>query len=508
VKCPRCRAPSVFEAKRADGADAKQAEDRICSKDARHTWFAPQPGPQSIFLSSMVDELLYGGAAGGGKSWGLVLGPLRWCMNPDFNGLLLRRETPQLEALIALTRRIYTAAIPGARAVQAGGGLIWRFPAGGRLTLTHCKEEADAFNYQGREFHFIGFDELTHFLLKQFDELKSRIRSPYPGLPRYIRATSNPGGAGHEWVFKLWGPWLDPECETMPWLKPRFVTGENNEPLRVPPLQSGEIAYVEITDEGQRFIPKPAKFDPNIHRTRQFIGATVDDNKILVENDPRYKANLRSLDSVRSAQLLKGDWLIKPAPGLYFKRGWFKLASALPAGGFQVRYWDRAGSESDRSDWTVGLKMVRIGDLFYVVDVVRFQGDPGLVQETIVNTATADGVECMQVLELDPGQAGLVEMTGLIKALKGFNAQPWKPTGDKVVRASAVSPQCRDGNVYVFKKAWLGAFFSELEAFPSDDEHDDQVDALSGAFSVCISVGGEVKGSVGKTTNFESQGIA
>lgn len=196
-------------------------------------------------------------------------------------------------------------------------------------------------------------------------------------------------------------------------------------------------------------------------------------------------------------------------PCLYFKRAWIKFVDAVPAKGMRVRYWDRAGSEKDRSDWTVGLRMIRVGDLFYIDDVVRMRGDPGEVQDTIVNTATMDGKDVMQVLELDPGQAGLVEMNGLIKALKGFNAQPWRPTGDKVVRASAVSPQVRAGNVFLLKRPWNEAFISELESFPDDTQKDDQVDALSGAFSVLVSQGGAIKGGsvTAKTSDFESSPI-
>jgi predicted phage terminase large subunit-like protein len=433
------------------------------------------PGPQERFLATTARECLYGGAAGGGKSAGLVNLPLRWVHNRYFKALLLRREYSDLKDLWDKADDIYPKSFPGARPNLATH--TWRFPSGAEIIFGNCEHEKDHRKYHGQEYQVVGFDELTHFEEVQYREICNRLRSSKPGLPRLARSTTNPGSKGHGWVMRRWGPWLNPEFEAEG-LAPRFDLDTGR---RLPPAAPGQVLYVVQTKEGEVFVPKGT---PGA-RSRVFIPARLTDNPKLLENDPGYAQQLMDNDVVRRAQLLEGDWLIKPAAGLLFKRGWFETLPAAPVSPTRIRYWDRAASL--KGDWTAGVLMSRLADRTYVVeDVVRFRGRPGEVQATMRATAELDGHGVVVGIEQDPGQAGVADVDALTKLLAGFRLHVIRPTGDKVTRAGPFSSQVEAKNVRLVRGAWNAAYVQELEEFP-DGSNDDQVDASSGAFNYLAS---------------------
>lgn len=444
----------------------------------------PNSWPQVYFLSTRADEVLYGGAAGGGKSAVAIAGPLRWVHEPEFSALILRRETTQLVDLLTKAQRLY----PRLKNPPTFNGTshTWTFPSGATIRFNHCKELNDAFDYQGQEFQYVCFDELTHFAESQYREIRTRIRSTNPRLPRYTRATSNPGGVGHEWVLKRFGPWLDPEYQ-IEGRAPRIDV--DGRPL--PPAEPGEVLHFEVDDEGrERWLS--GRTDESQSRT--FIPARLTDNPDLVRNDPKYVAKIRDNDPVRRAQLERGDWLVKPAAGLYFKRAWMPTVDGPPPAEDvvgRVRYWDRASTEGG-GDWTVGVRMSRTRQgLYFIEDVVRVQKAPGGVEETIRQTAERDDREApgtVLALEQDPGQAGKFEAAYYQREFAGRVIRIVPKRADKITAAGPFSAQAAPpggtghGNVRVCRGAWNGAFYAELESFPDGDK-DDQVDAGSGAFS-------------------------
>lgn len=413
----------------------------------------PNPGPQTRFLQSSASETMYGGAAGGGKSAASIALPLRWVNNGAFRCLFLRREAKYLSDAIDKSTALYPHF--GAKLVQSPK-IIWTFPSGAKVWLNHCEHESDVANYDSLEFHLVIFEELTHFTEKQYRGIRARIRGTDPTLPRQARSTTNPGGPGHDWVLRRFGAWLDPKHPN--------------------PAKPGEVRHYRADDEVARGT------EDSLSRT--FIPAKLADNPHVTSE---YRAQLLDLDPVRRAQLLDGNWLIKPAAGLYFKRAWFDTLTAVPLVKTKVcRYWDRAATVN--GDWTAGVKMAKLQDgTCLILDVVRFRGTPGEVERALKITAVSDGPKCVQVLEQDPGQAGVSERDALVKALAGHTVRTVKPSGDKVTKAGPFSSQVEAGNVRILTldgsaPTWLEAFLAELEGFP-DGDHDDQVDAAAGAYN-------------------------
>jgi predicted phage terminase large subunit-like protein len=419
--------------------------------------WSPNPGPQAKFLASSATEALYGGAAGGGKTDALLMGALRNIHDPNFRALLLRRSFPELErSLIERSRTWYKLA--GGEFNEARK--LWRFPSGAVIEFGHVEHDHDVHAYQSAEYQFLGFDELTTFTERQYTYLISRARSAH-GIPVRIRSATNPGGEGHDWVFRRWAPWLDSTAE-----------------YQGPRADPGQVLHYRNTEDGEQWC-EPGQGT----LSRQFCPARATDNPHLMVGDPGYLDRLGSLDLVTRKQLRDGDWLVRPGSGLLFKREWLEVVDLLPAEKrpARVRYWDRAASQA--GDWTVGVLLSGAAQgVYYVEDVVRFRGTPALVEARIKSTAELDGRQTMIGIEQDPGQAGVFEADYYVKQLAGYNVRAFRPTGDKITRAQPVSAQAERRNLKVLRAPWNAAFIAELEAFP-DDAHDDQVDALSGAFA-------------------------
>ena len=251
------------------------------AKDPRPIIFSPNPGPQTEFLAASEREVLYGGAAGGGKSIGLLADPMRYFANANFNGLILRRTNDELRELIWKSQELYPKAYPGAKWQEKKSQ--WVFPSGARLWMTYLEREEDVLRYQGQAFSYIGFDELTqHSTPFAWNYMRSRLRTTDPGLPIFMRATTNPGGPGHQWVKQMF---IDP--------------APPNKAFAARDLETGDpLVYPEGHEkEGQSLF------------SRKFIPATLKDNPYLFE-DGAYEANLLSLPEMQRRQLLEGDWAV------------------------------------------------------------------------------------------------------------------------------------------------------------------------------------------------------
>lgn len=186
-----------------------------------------------------------------------------------------------------------------------------------------------------------------------------------------------------------------------------------------------------------------------------------------------------------------GQFQQRPAPrgGGMFKRHWFEIVKAAPAGAKRVRRWDFASTKPKPGaapDWTAGVRISKTSEgFFYIEHVIRFQGSAYEVECAVQNTANSDGHGVEVWVPQDPGQAGKGQAEGYIRKLAGFIARSERESGSKETRAAAFAAQCEAQNVKLVAGSWNEDFLAELEAFPNG-ENDDQVDAAAGGFNALV----------------------
>ena len=267
----------------------------------------PQPGPQEQALLSRADILIYGGAAGSGKSWLLVNELLRRVHNPGFRAGIFRRTYPQLKGQGGVwdeCQEIYRAF--GAK-MREGQELDATFPGGANVAFLHLQHEKTKYDYQGHQFCAICFDELTHFTDTQFWYLVSRNRSTC-GIKPYIRATCNPEPG---WVADFLEWWIDQSTG--------YAIPERSGQLRYM-IRSGDDIYWADTKE--ELIEAHPEFKPEDILSVTFICAKLEDNQELLNKDPGYKGRLMALSKIERQRLLDGNW--KVAEGAQIEESWIR----------------------------------------------------------------------------------------------------------------------------------------------------------------------------------------
>jgi hypothetical protein len=222
--------------------------------------FKANEGPQENFLAAGETDVLYGGSAGGGKSYAMIVDPLRFAHKPAHRALILRRSMPELRELIDKSRELYPKAFPGCKYREVEK--LWNFPSGAKIEFGFLERDADVYRYQGQAYSWIGFDEITHLPTEfSWNYLASRLRTTDPDITPYMRCTANPGGVGAHWVKKR---------------------------------------YISPAPPNDSFLGADGI-------TRKFIPARLQDNPYLAY-DGRYEQMLKSLPPAQRKQLLEGDW--------------------------------------------------------------------------------------------------------------------------------------------------------------------------------------------------------
>ena len=222
--------------------------------------FHANEGPQTDFLAADEKDVLYGGAAGGGKSYAMIVDPLRYAHRKAHRALILRRSMPELREMIDKSRELYPQAFPGAKFREVEK--LWNFPSGAKIEFGFLERDADVYRYQGQAYSWIGFDEITHLPTEfSWNYLASRLRTTDPEIKTYLRCTANPGGVGSTWVKRR---------------------------------------YIDPHESNKSFLGTDGL-------TRKFIPAKLADNPYLAE-DGIYEQMLNSLPPIQRRQLLEGNW--------------------------------------------------------------------------------------------------------------------------------------------------------------------------------------------------------
>jgi predicted phage terminase large subunit-like protein len=411
----------------------------VVSKFVLANPFIPhRPTPHQVkFLADEGLESLYGGAAGGGKSDALLASAAMFVDVPGYAALVLRKSYADLTLPGALIDRSHEW-WDGTDAAWSEQTHSWTFPSGATVTFGYLDTVRDRYRYQSAEFQFIGFDELTQFPEVDYRYLFSRLRRLSDStVPVRMRAASNPGGIGHDWV---------------------------------------KVRFLDEPDDDRTFYPAKLADNPHVDRVE-------------------YMKALERLDPFTRQQLVDGDWDAAP-DGELFLREWFRIVDAAPLPAV-ARYWDLAATEVKAGrdpDWTVGAAGVLVNGDLYVTDLVALRASPATVEARLTEAAQFDGRSVVVHIEQEPGSSGKALIDHYARGpLLGFAVHPHRSTGSKVERARPLSSAAEGGRVFLVRGAWVREFIDEAATFPSG-AHDDRVDAVSGLYNV-LSLG--MAGSAG-----------
>lgn len=397
-----------------------------------------QPGFQEDFLTTSADIAIGGGAAGVGKTFALLLDPVRYINNPGFGGVVFRRTIPQIRSeggLWDTSNTIY----PICHARPRESNLKWKFPSGASIGFSHLEYEKNLLDWQGAQIAFIGFDELTHFNEKMFFYLLSRNRSTC-GVKPYIRATCNPdpdsflvrGPGGWGTGFISW--WIDPESG--------FPIKERAGKLRYF-LKDGDKIFwgdtkKEVAENAKYIVEMMMKADPNINpfdliKSVTFIPGDVYENRELLSRDPGYLANLLAQDENTKAQLLHGNWKVRVDGNelIHYVKMRDVFGNSFIKGGKKYITADIALKGSD-------LLIAAYWEGFRWLDVAIMEKSKGNeVIDMIKNLATKWNVPQSQILYDDDGVGqfvdGFIQNANAFKnAGKPFNEENYKYLRDQL----------------------------------------------------------------------------
>jgi hypothetical protein len=236
----------------------------------------PHPGPQTLFHQSNAYELLFGGAKGPGKTECLLRESTRQVANPRYRGIIFRRTYPQLGEVIDRSFKYFLKLEAKPKYSDKDLALklpAWTWPSGAKVAFGSVQHEKDKYNYQGKEFHYQGFDQLEQFNLSQYLYLIAQNRTSDNTIRCYIRATANPGGVGHAWV------------------KSRFIDR----------LLSGQVKHFKRVNDDDFEVSA----SDQLATSRSFIFSTLFDNPSV---DKNYVRTLMQLSETDQRAFIHGDW--------------------------------------------------------------------------------------------------------------------------------------------------------------------------------------------------------
>lgn len=420
----------------------KQLQTTLTPKMTKFIPITPTAKQTAALLMNSIRELLYGGAAGGGKSVYMLAAALQYVDTPGYAAVLFRRTFSDLMlpgALIPMSQEWLTPFLASGEVRWQDKEKRYTFPSGATVSFGYLQDKGDELRYQGAEFQFVGMDEVTHIAPEAYRYLFSRLRRlKGSNIPIRMRASANPGGPFGDYYYQ------------------RFFVDNKDSKKRI-------------------FLPAGLKDNPHLD---------VDE----------YRESLAELDPITRAQLENGDWEIRPKGDL-FDRSWLLTINYqdIPEGTRWVRFWDLASidpkyrkknTNTKEPDWTIGFKLGVYNGYYYIGDIIKVQKQPGDIEKLIRETAEADGYSCAIRMEEEGGSSGAANIDRYSRIiLAGLDFAGVKPVVSKIERARPVASACQVGKVFISNRCRnLVDFYAQMDAFPNG-AHDDMVDGFSGAFA-------------------------
>jgi predicted phage terminase large subunit-like protein len=450
---------------------------------------APQAGPQEKFASSTADIAIYGGSAGGGKTFALTMEAARYTGVKNYGAVIFRRTGPELVGPGSVwleSRKLY----PHVGGVAREASLDWRFPKTNALIeFRHLQYDASVFGHQSKQYDFIGFDELTHYSEMQFWYMLSRLRS-VSGAPKRVRGTCNPDPDSFvrkliDWWIGKNGLAIEERSGVIRW----FVRLDDS-------LVWGASPAEVVAHDPQRIRMRGAPRRPDDDRPEPmsltFVRAKASDNKILMRADPGYLARLNVMIGAQRKRLRDGDWNARDSAGDYFNRTWCKILDRVDEKTVvrRVRFWDKAATSPSTSNpepaWTRGIRIAQLNTGQWVVEDRKGErAGPSVIDALMLQTAHEDGVGTEIGCWVDPGQAGKVDEEHMQKLFAGFAFKGVPARENKRIYAAVWSPYADKGKLDFLQREYLPDLFAQLESFPTGQFADD-MDAISGCFQLLL----------------------
>ena len=436
----------------------------------------PQSGQQKLFYESEADIVIYGGAAGSGKSFACLIDAAKYVGKiKGYNALILRRTYPELSdvgAMIDTSKELYS--LLGGEFLESK--LKWKFNDS-EIRFGHLQYDKDLHRRQGSQIPRLYFDELTTFTERQFWYLLSRCRTGLPITPK-VRATCNPDSTS--WVRTLLdsGGYINDEGFPINGGTVRWFVRINSELIWGDSLDEINKKYPDVPPKSFTFIP-----------------AKIHDNPILLKNDPSYLANLHAQHPVDRARLLDGNWNANYEQGKVFNPIWFKILSfndIKKYPGITIRFWDLAASTNSKSYYTAGVKIRKVTNqnLYIVLDIKYHKFEPVNVPKFLAATAKEDGENVHVFWEQEPGSSGKLANSIISQNLAATGLKlrggAIPPISDKLTRAIPFAVSAEQGQVYLLQSDWNNIYINNLQKFDGSAKPlvNDLTDASTGAFNL------------------------
>jgi phage terminase large subunit-like protein len=472
-------------------------------------------GPQRVFLHDLGDvfELLHEGGIGSGKTDAGAMAPVyyreyRNC--PSFVAFIFRHSEKDLDKhILPLVDR------PAYYKRYAGGSLntttkVWAFPRGGIAVFAHAKR---ILGLHGPEAQYVWWDELSHWTGGGWMGTAPPVEYLFVNFTRVRSAGTNAYGPGKAWIKWRWGPWLAPGYLTLPEHAPpamhdqvasfrRLIeAGHVPEPEEGRPLvPSGHVLWFHPeTDGTETWEPPPKDEDDRVRRgllSRACLRSKTEENVALSEGDPDYALRTQAAGAVLYQQLRGGDWDAEEPGEGFFKRDWFRSIGPEAVPWHEIvgilRRWDfawsrheKGGKQAERSPWSVGAKVAwtrkhpQFGRRWFLLHVLREQGDPNRIMRLVHETAKSDGIHVPVLAPVD-FSAGKVVLSDLRNLLEGYQVLEQREHGDKHVRIATLQDPAQAEKIILVADEWNHAFRDEAARYPR--RPNDQLDALAGAY--------------------------